>query len=674
MTKKQKKILKKILLAVAVFAAACIISYLLPDFPGKRWVSLVSFLAAYLIAGGDIVRKAFLGIRNGQVFDENFLMSIATIGAFFVGEYPEGVLVMVLFQIGELFQAYAVGKSRKSIASLMQIRPDSANLLKNGELTEVSPETVAIGDFILVKPGEKIPLDGTITEGTSSLDTAALTGEALPREVSVGDSAISGCINLRGTLTIQVTKTFGESTVSKILDMVENASNRKAKAENFISRFARYYTPVVVILAVLLAILPPLLFKQGFSDWIYRALNFLVVSCPCALVISIPLGFFGGIGGAAKQGILMKGSNYLEALSKTDAFVFDKTGTLTKGNFKVSKILPVEASEAELLTIAALAESQSSHPIAVSIVEEYQTIFSSKADLSGKAPHSGQTDASACSLNTVSQTDFATLVTEVEELAGFGVRAKINGCEVLAGNLRLLQERGILNAPSPTATDTAVSNQNSSRTSASLSPAMLSGTAVYVAIDGKFAGTICVEDELKPDASAAIQELKRSGLKKLVMLTGDKKATGEAIAKKLGLSEVHTDLLPADKVTHLETLLQQQTAGHTLAYVGDGINDAPVLARADIGIAMGGLGSDAAIEAADIVIMTDEPGKLPVAIRIAKRTMGIVRQNIVFALGIKVLVLILSALGYSNMWWAIFADVGVCVIAILNSMRALHLK
>lgn len=625
MTKKQKKMLKKILLAVAVFAAACIISYLLPDLPGKQWVSLLSFLTAYLIAGGDIVRKAFLGIRNGQVFDENFLMSIATIGAFFVGEYPEGVLVMVLFQIGELFQAYAVGKSRKSIASLMQIRPDSANLLKNGELTEVSPETVAIGDFILVKPGEKIPLDGTITEGTSSLDTAALTGEALPREVSVGDSAISGCINLRGTLTIQVTKTFGESTVSKILDMVENASSRKAKAENFISRFARVYTPVVVILAVLLAILPPLLLKQSFSDWIYRALNFLVVSCPCALVISIPLGFFGGIGGAAKQGILMKGSNYLEALAKTDAFVFDKTGTLTKGNFKVSKILPVEVSEAELLTITALAESQSSHPIAVSIVGEYQEMISSNA----------------------------ALVTEVEELAGFGVRAKIDVHEVLAGNLRLLQERGILNTPSV---------------------AELSGTTVYVAIDGKFAGTICVEDELKPDASAAIQELKRSGLKKLVMLTGDKKATGEAIAKKLGLSEVHTDLLPADKVTHLETLLQQQTSGHTLAYVGDGINDAPVLARADIGIAMGGLGSDAAIEAADIVIMTDEPGKLPAAIRIAKRTMGIVRQNIVFALGIKVLVLILSALGYSNMWWAIFADVGVCVIAILNSMRALHLK
>ena len=630
MTKKQKKMLKKILTAVAVFAIACIISYLLPDFPGKQWVSLAVFLAANLIAGGDIVRKAFLGIKNGQVFDENFLMSLATIGAFYVGEYPEGVLVMVLYQIGELFQAYAVGKSRKSIASLMQIRPDSANLLKNGIATEVSPETVAVGDFILVKPGEKIPLDGIITEGSSSLDTAALTGEALPREVFAGDSAISGCINLRGTLTIQVTKAFGESTVSKILDMVENASAKKAKAENFISRFARYYTPVVVILAVLLAILPPLIFKEGFSEWIYRALNFLVVSCPCALVISIPLGFFGGIGGAAKQGILMKGSNYLETLAKTDAFVFDKTGTLTKGNFKVTGLEPVNLTEAELLTYTALAESQSSHPIAVSIVEEYHT--------------------------SVPETDrfHITSVSEVEELAGFGVRALIDGREVLAGNLRLMKEKDV---PLP----------------ATLSD-FTTGTAVYVAIDRAFAGVICVEDELKPDTLPALQALRHSGVKKLVMLTGDKRATGEAIAAKLGLHEVHTDLLPADKVTHLEELLNKQSSGHSLAYVGDGINDAPVLARADIGIAMGGLGSDAAIEAADIVIMTDEPSKLPAAIRIAKGTMTIVRQNIVFALGIKVLVLVLSALGLSNMWWAIFADVGVCVIAILNSMRALKLK
>lgn len=624
MTKKQKKMLKKILAAIAVFAVACIISFLLPEFPLKQWVSLTIFLIAYLIAGGDIVRKALLGIKNGQVFDENFLMSLATVGAFFVGEYPEGVLVMVLYQIGELFQAYAVGKSRKSISSLMQIRPDSANLLVNGEITEVSPEKVSVGDFILVKPGEKIPLDGTITEGTSSLDTAALTGEALPREVSVGDSAISGCINLRGTLTIQVTKTFGESTVSKILDMVENASARKAKAENFISKFARYYTPIVVILAVLLAFLPPLLLKQSFSDWIYRALNFLVVSCPCALVISIPLGFFGGIGGAAKQGILMKGSNYLETLAKANAFVFDKTGTLTKGNFKVTEVSPVDISKEELLRLTALAESQSSHPIAVSIVEEY-----------------------------ASEPD-ATAVSDVEELAGFGVRALVEGKEILAGNLRLMKEKNIVLPADLTNLTT--------------------GTAVYVAVDSAFAGTICVEDEMKPDTIPAIQELKRSGLKKLVMLTGDKKATGEAIAAKLGLNEVHTDLLPADKVTHLEALLEQQTTGRALAYVGDGINDAPVLARADIGIAMGGLGSDAAIEAADIVIMTDEPGKLPTAIRIAKNTMTIVRQNIVFALGVKVLVLILSALGYSNMWWAIFADVGVCVIAILNSMRALHLK
>lgn len=623
--------LKKILLAIAVVAVACLISYLLLDFPGKQWVSLAVFLAAYFLAGGDIVRKALLGIKNGQVFDENFLMALATVGAFFVGEYPEGVMVMILFQIGELFQAYAVGKSRKSISSLMQIRPDYANLIENGETREVSPEKVAIGDFILIKPGEKIPLDGIITEGSSSLDTAALTGESLPREVSVGDTAISGCINLRGTLTVQVTKTSSESTVSKILDMVENASARKAQAENFISRFAKYYTPVVVILAVFLAFIPPVILKESFSEWIYRALNFLVVSCPCALVISVPLGFFGGIGGAAKQGVLMKGSNYLEALAKTDAFVFDKTGTLTKGNFKVTKLAPVDISETDLLKYTALAESLSSHPIAVSIVEEYKA---------------------ACSLlsENVSFSD----VSGVEELAGFGIRAMVDEKEIFAGNLRLMKEKNISLPADITEFAT--------------------GTAVYVAIDGSFAGTICVEDEIKPDTIPAIESLKSSGIKKLVMLTGDKKATGEAIAKKFGLSDVHTELLPADKVTHLEELLTQQTVGHTLAYVGDGINDAPVLARADIGIAMGGLGSDAAIEAADIVIMTDEPSKLPAAIRIARGTMRIVRQNIVFALGVKVLVLLLSALGYSNMWMAIFADVGVCVLAILNSMRALRLK
>lgn len=631
MTKKQKKMLKKILLAVAVFTLACIVTYLLPGFPFKQWISLALFLTSYFIAGWHVVRKALLGIKNGQVFDENFLMSLATIGAFFVGEYPEGVMVMILFQIGELFESYAVGKSRKSISSLMQIRPDSANLLTNGEVTEVSPEKVLVGDFILVKPGEKIPLDGLITEGTSSLDTAALTGESLPREVCAGDSAISGCINLRGTLTIQVTKTFGESTVSKILDMVENASAKKAKTENFISRFARYYTPIVVILAVLLAFVPPLLLRESFSEWIYRALNFLVVSCPCALVISVPLGFFGGIGGAAKQGILMKGSNYLEALAGTDAVVFDKTGTLTKGNFKVTKLAPVGITETDLLKYTALAESQSSHPIAVSIVEEYKT---------------------ACTL--LSETCSVSDISDVEELAGFGVRAMVENKEVFAGNLRLMKEKNIT-----VPTDLS---------------GLTVGTAVYVAIDGDFAGIVCVEDELKPDAPAAIAELKAAGIKKLVMLTGDKKAAGEAIAKTLGLSGVHTELLPADKVTRLEELLTAQPANRTLAYVGDGINDAPVLARADVGIAMGGLGSDAAIEAADIVIMTDEPSKLPAAIRIARRTMTIVRQNIVFALGIKALVLLLSAIGYSNMWMAIFADVGVCVIAILNSMRALKLK
>lgn len=630
MTKKQKKMLKKILTAAAVFTVACIFFYLVPNFPLKEWMSLGLFLAAYFIAGSDIVRKALLGIKNGQVFDENFLMSLATAGAFFVGEYPEGVMVMILFQIGELFQSYAVGKSRKSITSLMQIRPDSANLLKNGEITEVSPEKVSVGEFILVNPGEKIPLDGIITEGISSLDTAALTGESLPREVTVGDPAISGCINLQGALTVQVTKAFGESTVSKILDMVENASARKAKAENFISKFARYYTPVVVILAVLLAFVPPI-FAGNLSEWIYRALNFLVISCPCALVISVPLGFFGGIGGAAKQGILMKGSNYLESLANADAFVFDKTGTLTKGNFKVTSLTPVEINETDLLKYTALAESRSSHPIALSIVEEYKNV---------------------CAF--LNDTPSAPFVSEVEELAGFGVRALVEEKEVFAGNIRLMKEKNIA-LPKNLAEFTT-------------------GTAVYVAIDGHFAGTICVEDEIKPDAKEAMTTLKNSGIKKLVMLTGDKKATGEAIASRLGLDEVHTELLPADKVTHLEDLLDQQSTGHTLAYVGDGINDAPVLARADIGIAMGGLGSDAAIEAADIVIMTDEPGKLPAAIRIAKGTMNIVRQNIVFALGIKALVLLLSAFGYSNMWMAIFADVGVCVLAVLNSMRALRLK
>lgn len=630
MTKKQKKMLKKIITAAAVFAVACIVSFLLPLFPLKAGVTLALFLTAYFIAGSDIVRKAFLGIKNGQVFDENFLMSLATAGAFFVGEYPEGVMVMILFQIGELFQSYAVGKSRKSIASLMQIRPDSANLLKDGKITEVSPDKVSVDDLILINPGEKIPLDGIITEGSSSLDTAALTGETLPREVTVNDTAISGCINLQGALTVRVTKVFGESTVSKILDMVENASAKKARAENFISRFAKLYTPAVVFLAVLLAFVPPL-FTGNLSEWIYRALNFLVISCPCALVISVPLGFFGGIGGAAKQGILMKGSNFLEALANTDTFVFDKTGTLTKGNFKVTSLSPVGISETELLKYTALAESRSSHPIALSIVEEYKNICSFINDSTSFPP-----------------------LSKVEELAGFGVRALTEEKEIFAGSLRLMKKKNI-----------ALPNDLSELTT---------GTAVYVAINGKFTGTVCVEDEIKPDATEAMAGLKASGIKKLVMLTGDKHATGTAVSSRLGLDEVYTELLPADKVDHLEKLLVQQPEGHTLAYVGDGINDAPVLARADIGIAMGGLGSDAAIEAADIVIMTDEPCKLPAAIRIAKGTMNIVRQNIVFALGVKVLVLLLSALGYSNMWMAIFADVGVCVLAVLNSMRALRLR
>ena len=624
MTKKQKKMLKKTGIAGGIFLFSVLMAFLLPDFALKQYLSFFLFFTAYLVAGGDVVKKAFRNILHGQVFDENFLMSIATIGAFFVGEYPEGVAVMLFYQIGELFQSYAVGKSRKSIASLMQIRPDSANLITDGTISEVSPEKVHIGDFILVKPGEKIPLDGLITEGTSSLDTAALTGEALPREVAPGDSAVSGCINLNGTLTIRVTKEFGDSTVKKILDMVENASSKKAKAENFISKFARYYTPVVVVLALLLAVLPPLILSEPFGEWIYRALNFLVVSCPCALVISIPLGFFGGIGGAAKQGILMKGSNYLEALATADTFVFDKTGTLTKGNFKVTDIFSEQYAKEELLMLAALTESHSSHPIALSIREAY-------TELTGKEP-----DSTSGTL------------TDVKELAGFGICATVHGHEVLIGREKLLKEQNI-SCPEPTG----------------------AGTSVCVAVDGSFAGIIFIEDEIKPDSASSIKELRKLGIKKQVLLTGDKKETGEALANKLQLDAAYTDLLPADKVSHLEALLEKQASGHTLAYVGDGINDAPVLARADIGIAMGGLGSDAAIEAADIVIMTDEPKKLTTAIRIARYTLNIVHQNVVFAIGIKVLVLILSALGISNMWWAVFADVGVCVIAILNSMRAL---
>ena len=624
MSKKQKKMLKKIGIAGAVFLFSVLVTFLLPDFSGKQYLAFFLFFTAYLIAGGDVVKKAFRNILNGQVFDENFLMSIATIGAFFVGEYPEGVAVMLFYQIGELFQSYAVGKSRKSIAALMQIRPDSANLIIDGVVKEVSPDNVRIGDLILVKPGEKIPLDGIITDGSSSLDTAALTGESLPREVFSGDSAISGCINLNGTLTIQVTKSFGESTVSKILDMVENASAKKAKAENFISKFARFYTPVVVILALLLAFVPPLLLSEPFSGWIYRALNFLVVSCPCALVISIPLGFFGGIGGAAKQGILMKGSNYLEALAKADSFVFDKTGTLTRGNFKVTKLIPGHVSSEALLYYAAIAESHSGHPIAASIRNAYMNATGNPV------------------------TDSIDVLSEIREHTGFGVSATVSGHPVLVGKSALLAEHGI---PFPKTTET--------------------GTDVFVAIDNTFAGIICIEDELKPDTAEAVSGLRRLGIKRLFMLTGDKKATGEAIAASIGLDQAYTELLPADKVKHLEELLKTQAKNRTLAYVGDGINDAPVLARADVGIAMGGLGSDAAIEAADIVIMTDEPSKLPEAIRIARRTLSIVHQNVAFAIGVKVLVLILSALGLSNMWWAVFADVGVCVIAILNSMRAL---
>lgn len=623
MSKKQKKELLKLIIALVVFLVACLFPFEI--LPYSKGIQLAVFLVAYVIAGGDVVLGAIKNILHGQVFDENFLMSLATVGAFIVGEYPEGVEVMLFYQVGELFQSYAVGKSRKSITSLMKIRPDSANLLQDGVITEHDPEDIKVGDTIVVRPGEKIPLDGTITLGTSSFDTAALTGEALPREVTLGDTAISGCINLQGTLQIQVTKEFGESTVSKILDMVENASSQKAKAENFITKFARYYTPIVVLFAVALAVVPPLFFGGEWNDWIYRALNFLIVSCPCALVISIPLGFFGGIGGAAKQGILVKGSNYLEALASVDTFVFDKTGTLTKGNFKVSYLSAQTMLEDELLFYAAHAEADSSHPISMSIKEAY-------------TEHSGK------SVDT-------NLVTNVQEIAGFGVRASINGKDIMVGNERLLDSQAITHSVVP-----------------------FTGTLAYVAVDGLFAGCIGIEDEIKPDAKQAINELKEHGIKKTVMLTGDKKAVGEKIAAEIGLDEVETELLPADKVSCLERLLANKVSTKKLAYVGDGINDAPVLARADIGIAMGGLGSDAAIEAADIVIMTDEPKKLPVAIRIARRTISIVRQNVVLALGIKLLVLVLSAIGISTLREAVFADVGVCVIAILNSMRALRLK
>ena len=612
MSKKQKKTLVRIILSAVLLVAAALI-------PVGGIVKLVLFLIPYAVIGWDVLWKAIRNIAHGQVFDENFLMAIATVGAFALGEYPEGVAVMLFYQVGELFQSYAVGRSRQSIAALMDIRPDYANIEQDGKLVQVDPEDVAVGDTIVIKAGEKIPLDGVVLEGSSAVDTAALTGESLPRDVDPGDDVVSGCINQSGLLKVRVTKVFGESTVAKILDLVENSSSKKARAENFITRFARYYTPVVVIGAVLLAVLPPLLFGGDWSDWLQRALIFLVISCPCALVISVPLSFFGGIGGASRQGILIKGSNYLEALAKTETVVFDKTGTLTKGTFQVTAVHPDRISKGELLELAAMAESYSEHPISRSLREAYQK----------------PVDASR--------------VTDVEEISGHGVRAKVDGHDVYAGNGKWMDRIG-------------ASWRNCHRT----------GTVVHVAVDGEYAGHIVISDAVKPDAAAAIEALKREGVKKTVMLTGDVKAVGEAVAREIGIDEVHAELLPGDKVDQVERLLKNTSGKGKLAFVGDGINDAPVLSRADIGIAMGGLGSDAAIEAADIVLMDDKPSKLAVAVRISRKTLRIVRQNIVFALGIKLLFLALGAFGMANMWEAVFADVGVSVLAILNASRALR--
>ena len=611
MSKKQKRMLFRVLASAVLFAVALLL-------PTEGWLRLFTFLIPYAVIAWDVLWRAVRNIAHGQVFDENFLMSLATVGALATGEYPEAVFVMLFYQVGELFQSYAVDQSRKSITSLMDIRPDYANIEVDGQLRQVDPEDVAVGDTIVIKAGERIPLDGVVLEGTSNVDTAALTGESLPREAQPGDDVISGCVNLSGLLRVRVTKAFEESTVAKILDLVENSSSKKAKAENFITKFARYYTPAVVLAAVALALLPPLFTSIQWVDSIQRALNFLVVSCPCALVISVPLSFFGGIGGASKNGILVKGGNYLEVLAKTELVVFDKTGTLTRGVFNVTAIHPDHCGEAQLLELAALAESYSDHPISRSLKEAY-----------GK-----ELDASR--------------VSNVEELSGRGVRATVDGRQICAGNDKLMEDIGV-----------------------SWHPCHRVGTTVHVASDGVYLGHIVISDEVKPDAKEAITALKACGVRRTVLLTGDAKAVGESVAQELGLDEVHTQLLPADKVTRVEALLGEVSPKGALAFVGDGINDAPVLSRADIGIAMGGLGSDAAIEAADIVLMDDKPSKLADAIRIARRTLAIVRQNIVFALAVKFLVLALSAAGVANMWEAVFADVGVSVIAILNAMRAL---
>ena len=606
----------KIIIALILFLLAITINF------NNEMITKVIFIIAYLIVGLEILKKALRNIARGKVFDENFLMSVATIGAFAIGEFPEAVAVMLFYQVGELFQSYAVDKSRKSISSLMDIRPDFANVERDEKIEKVDPDEVKIGEIIIVKPGEKVPLDGIVVEGKTSLDTKALTGESLPREVAENDEILSGSINLNGVIKIKVTKEYGESTVSKILDLVENASSKKSKSENFITKFAEYYTPIVVIIAVILAIVPPLLIKDAtFSDWIYRALSFLVVSCPCALVISIPLSFFGGIGGASKMGVLIKGSNYLEQLANTEIIVFDKTGTLTEGVFEVQKVHAIDMSEEELLRITAYAENYSNHPISLSVKKAYNKEIDEKQIL-----------------NT-------------EEISGHGIVAKIGNQDVLVGNEKLMSENNI-----------------------KITKCEDIGTILNVAVDGKYAGYILIADKIKKDSKSAIKSLKKNNIKQTVMLTGDRKNVGEHVAKELGLDKVYTELLPDGKVEKVESLLKEKSEKGKLAFVGDGINDAPVLALADIGIAMGGLGSDAAIEAADIVLMTDEPSKIVDAIHLSKKTMRIVKENIIFAIVIKVLVLVLSAFGLSTMWEAVFADVGVSIIAIINALRVLRVK
>ena len=615
MTKKIKKKLIRIIISFILLVIAFILKL------DNVIINDILFIISYLIVGYDIILKALKNITRGKVFDENFLMTIATIGAFFIGEFPEAVAVMLFYQVGELFQSYAVDKSRKSVASLMDIRPDYANVYRNEEINKVNPNDVNIGEIILIKPGEKIPLDGIVVEGNSLLNTLALTGESMPKSVTEGDEVLSGCINNEGILKVKVTKKFGESTVSKILDLVENASSRKSKSENFISKFAKYYTPIVVIIAILLAFIPPLILDSNFKTWIYRALSFLVVSCPCALVISIPLSFFGGIGASSKIGVLVKGSNYLEVLANTEIVVCDKTGTLTEGIFKVQKVNAIDYSKEDLLRYTSYAENYSNHPIALSIKETYGKDINEK------------------------------LVTKTKELKGKGVIAKVDSKEVLVGNEKLMEEYNV---------DYKKSNSI--------------GTIIYIAIDKKYAGSIIISDKIKDDVYKAVKEFRENNVKKIVMLTGDREEISKNVSKELKLDNYYAELLPQDKVKKLETLMQEKSIDGKLVFIGDGINDAPALALSDIGVAMGGLGSDAAIEAADIVIMTDEPSKLANAIKISKKTMQIVKENIVFAITVKILVLLLSALGATTLWCAVFADVGVSVIAIINALRILRVK